>query len=184
MRRTFSRGLCDSSSGCVLMSATLLPCTGLKASQREWMLSSLLAMCVCAYGLVPVPTMPSYGTLCVPAHTHEQTWPSYICSGENVTWDCAVRCQHIMEFEKNPAGRRHTKTACKRMRAHTHAQSRAPRLWTLRGKIQLFVCLGNSASVSPHFAHSKKKSFYYLKHGRVNNKRLIQPAPYLCFLFK
>lgn len=124
MHRTFSRGLCDSSSGCVLMSATLLPCTGLKASQREWMLSSLLAMCVCAYGLVPVPTMPSYGTLCVPAHTHEQTWPSYICSGENVTWDCAVRCQHIMEFEKNPAGRRHTKTACKRMRAHTRTVAR------------------------------------------------------------
>lgn len=90
-----------------------------------------------------------------------------------------VRCQHIMELDQKPVRRGHAN--CMEVYAHTHIHTSAV---NAEGKIQLYVCLGSFGTSVTTFAYSTKKSFYYLKHSRVNNKGLIQLALYLYFLVK
>lgn len=86
-----------------------------------------------------------------------------------------------MELDREPVRRGHTKqhvSVC----AHTH--SYAPLLRTLREKYNFLFDLEGLGSSVTTLACSKRKSFCYLKHTRVNNKGLIHLALCLYFLVK
>lgn len=84
-----------------------------------------------------------------------------------------------MELYKKPVrhGHAHNVGICAHTLVHTCTMN-------AEGKIQLFVCLGGFSTSVTTFTYSKKQPFSYLKHTSVNNKGLIQPALYLCFLVK
>lgn len=117
----------------------------------------------------------------MPAHIHGRHDLATSVTGK--MWCRILCCGEVLTYygTSNKAGKtracEHLLSICAHMLVHTST------LYA-EGKIQLFVCLGGFSTSVTTFAHSKKKSFSYLKHTHANNKGLIQLVLYLYFLVK